>query len=278
MQKSIRTLGIYFSLTVMLIVLLFPFAVMLSTSLKSLKEIYQGVYWIPKEFEFQNYVNVWFGTERYRSIAIYFQNSLFISAGATLITCALSIPSAYAISRLRFPGRGLMMYLLLVLQMFSPVVIVISIFKIVSDLNLIDTPYSLILVNGVMSVAFSTWMMTGYFATIPKELEEAARIDGCNRLEALIKIILPLARPGVITIIIFSFIVAWNEFMYTFTFISSVEKMPISTGLYRYVGRDEVQWHQLMSASVLAIIPIVVLFLSIEKNLVGGLTGGSVKG
>ena len=270
-----RPLGVYFSLALILVILLFPFAIMVSTSLKSLEEIYSGnPHWIPESWLFSNFVEVWHKIP----LADYFLNSLFISTGSTLLTVLLSLPAAYALSRLRFPGRKSMMYLLLIVQMFSPIVIIISLFKVMAFLDLIDSPYSLIYVNMVFTLTFSTWLMSGYFSTIPKELEEAARIDGCNRLTALIWVILPIARPGVVTIIIFSFITAWNEFMFAFTFISTPENMPLTSGLFRFVGKFSIQWHYLMASSILAIVPVVLLFLYIEKNLVSGLAGGAVKG
>lgn len=275
MRKFYGPFGIYFSLAIILVVLLFPFAIMVSTSLKSLEEIYSGKpHWIPEAWLFSNFIEVW----NQVPLADYFLNSLFISAGSTFLTVLLSIPAAYAVSRLRFAGRKTMLYLLLMVQMFSPIVIIISLFKVIAFLDLIDSPYSLIYVNVVFTLTFSIWLMNGYFATIPKELEEAARIDGCNRLTALLWVILPIARPGVVTIIIFSFITAWNEFMFAFTFISTPENMPLTSGLFRFVGKFSTQWHYLMSASILAIVPVVILFMYIEKNLVSGLAGGAVKG
>ena len=120
--------------------------------------------------------------------------------------------------------------------------------------------------------------MHGYFASIPVELEEAAKIDGCSRMSAFFRIILPISKPGLVTVIIFAFIVTWNEFMFAFTMTSTPENMPLTSGLFRLVGKFSTQWHYLMSASIMAIVPVVILFLYIEKNLVSGLTSGAVKG
>lgn len=275
MKTPYQTFGIYSSLAIILIILLFPFAIMVSTSLKSLQELYSGnPHWIPEAWAFSNFVEVWYKVP----LANYFLNSIFISTGSTILAVLMSLPAAYAISRLRFPGRKTMMYLLLVSQMFSPIVIIISLFKVIAFLDLIDSPYSLIYVNAVFTLTFSIWLMSGYFSTIPKELEEAACIDGCTRLSSLLLVLLPIARPGLVTIIIFSFITAWNEFIFAFTFISTPENMPLTSGLFRFVGKFSTEWHHLMAASILAIIPVVVLFMYIEKNLVSGLAGGAVKG
>jgi multiple sugar transport system permease protein len=201
-----------------------------------------------------------------------------VASGATILTSILCIPAAYAFARLRFVGRKTLLFFLLVVQMFSPIIVVISLFKIVAAMGLSDTLTSLIIINAVFTLAFATWMMNGYFSTIPKEIEEAALIDGCSRFQSMTRITLPIAMPGVVTVIIYTFITAWNEFMFALTFISSTDKRPLTLGLYNFVGRWTVQWQYLMAAALMAIIPVILLFMVIEKQLVQGLAGGSVKG
>jgi multiple sugar transport system permease protein len=275
LQKLSRTTGIYLALAVILIGMLFPFAIMISTSLKSWSEIYDGnPHWIPNEFLWMNFIEVWDKIE----LGYYFRNSILISLGATLFSVVFSLPAAYALARINFPGKRLMLYILLAAQMFSPIIIIISIFKLMSTLNLVDSIYSLIIINGVFTLSFTIWLMHGYFASIPIELEEAAKIDGCSRMSAFFRIILPISKPGLVTVVIFAFIVTWNEFMFAFTMTSTPENMPLTSGLFRLVGKFSTQWHYLMAASIMAIIPVVILFLYIEKNLVSGLTSGAVKG
>ena len=162
--------------------------------------------------------------------------------------------------------------------MFSPIIVVIALYKLIIALHLIDTQLSLIIVNAVFTLAFAIWMMNGYFATIPKEIEEAALIDGCSRWQTMMRITLPIAMPGIVTVIIYTFISAWNEFMFALTFINSTDKRPLTVGLYNFVGRWQVSWQYLMAAALLAILPVILLFMVIEKQLVQGLAGGAVKG
>jgi multiple sugar transport system permease protein len=259
---------------VLLAFLLFPFLVMLSTMLKSAEEVYTNPpYWIPKSWQFSNLVRLW--TEF--QFATYFKSSVIISVGTMILNTLLTVPAAYAVARLRFVGRGLILYLFLVIQMFSPVIVVISLFKIVATLKLLDTYLSLILANAVFTIAFTIWMMNGYFRSIPKEIEEAALIDGCSRVQTITRIMLPIAVPGLVTTMIYSFIAAWNEFLFGLTFMQSKEKFPLVIALYNFVGRWTTQWELLNAAAFVALVPVLVLFYIIEKRLVAGLAGGAVK-
>jgi len=274
-RKTISKAVIIFITTVLILLLLFPFFVMVSTMLKSSKEVYSSPpYWIPKRLALSNFITVW---TQY-PFATYFFNSFIIAAGTTVLTTIFSVPAAYATSRFRFMGKKFLLYMFLVIQMFSPIVVVISLFKIISRLHLLDTYLGLILVNTVFTLAFTTWMLNGYFKTIPVDIEEAALIDGCSRLQTIRKIMIPIAAPGLVTTMIYSFIAAWNEFMFALTLVQSSKRMPLTLGLYNFVGRYTTQYEYLTSTAFLAIIPIIALFLLIEKELVAGIAGGAVKG
>jgi multiple sugar transport system permease protein len=258
-----------------LLFLLFPFFVMLSTMMKSGKDVYTSPpMWIPTHVEWQNFVKVWTQYD----LGGYFLASLIIAFGATALNTFLCVPAAYAVARLEFVGRKVALYLLLMIEMFSPVIVVISLFKVVSRIGLLDTFGSLIIMDALFTVAFNTWMMNGYFKTIPKEIEEAALIDGCSRPQTITRIMLPIALPGLVTVMIYAFIFSWNEFLFAMSFISSKDKMPLTIALYNFVGRWTTQWQYLTMAAFLAIIPVLVLFYLIEKRLVAGLAGGAVKG
>jgi len=260
---------------VLLMFMLFPFFVMLSTMLKSSAEVYRKPpYWIPKEFQFNNFVKVW--TEY--NLLGYFNNSIIIGLGTTLLNTLIIIPAAYAIARFRFKGRSVVLYALLAMQMFSPVIIIISLFKIFVKLHLLDSIFGLVLANTVITLSFTTWLMFGYFSSIPREIEDAARIDGCNRIGTLIRIMIPIAAPGLVTAMIYTFIQAWNDFLFPLSFINAQKKMPLTLGIYQFVGRWSTQWEMLNVATFLALIPVLILFFLIEKQLVAGLAGGSVKG
>ncbi|MFW6139560.1 MAG: carbohydrate ABC transporter permease, partial [Spirochaetota bacterium] len=196
----------------------------------------------------------------------------------TLLTTILCVPAAYAVSRFRFFGQKFILYLYLVVQMFSPIIVIISLFKIIARLQLLDTYLGLVLVNTVFTLSFVTWMLSGYFRTIPVDIEEAALIDGCTRTQTITRIMIPIAAPGLVTTIIYSFIASWNEFMFALTLVQSIGKTPLTLGLYNFVGRYTTQWEYLCAASFIAIIPIVILFMLIEKELVAGIVGGAVKG
>jgi len=260
---------------IFLLLLLFPFFVMISTMLRPSREVYTSPpYWIPKHPTLSNFIGVW----NQVPLVTYFTNSLIIAGGTMVLNTLLSVPAAYAISRFRFPGKQILLYMLIVFQMFSPIVVVISLFKIMFWFHLLNTYTGLIFSNTAFTLPFTIWMLNGYFKSVPVDIEEAALIDGCTYLQAIQKIVLPIAAPGLVTTMIYSFIFAWNEFMFALTFIQSAKKMPITIGLYSFVGQYTTQWEYLATASFLAIIPIVVLFLLIEKQLVAGLVGGAVKG
>lgn len=263
-------------LTVLLLLfMLFPFFVMLSTMFKSSVEVYKKPpYWIPKEFQFNNFIKVW--TEY--NLLGYFKNSVIIGLGTTSLNTLIIIPAAYAIARFRFKGRTAALYALLAMQMFSPVIIIISLFRIFVKLGLLDSLFGLVLANTVITLSFTTWLMFGYFSSIPKEIEDAARIDGCNRMGTLIRIMIPIAAPGLVTAMIYTFIQAWNDFLFPLSFINAQNKMPLTLGIYQFVGRWSTQWEMLNVATFLALIPVLVLFFLIEKQLVAGLAGGAVKG
>ena len=257
-----------------LAVLLFPFLVMISTMLKSSTEIFvKPPRWLPQRVVFTNFVDVW---SQY-DLLVYFKSSSIIAVGATLLNAGLTVPAAYAVSRLRFAGRGVILYLFLVVQMFSPVIVVISLFKIMAGAGLLDTYLSMILAVAVFTIAFTTWMMSGYFRSIPLEIEEAALIDGCSRLRTMVRVMLPIAAPGMVTAMIYTFIYGWNEFLFGLSFMQSKGKMPLTIALFNFVGRWSTQWEMLTTAAFLAIIPVLALFYLIEKQLVTGLTGGAVK-
>ena len=260
---------------IILFIMLFPFFVMVSTMLKSGKDVYTTPpFWIPTHIEWQNFIAVWTQYD----LSSYFLASLIIALGATVLNTILCVPAAYAIARLRFVGRKVAMYMLLMIEMFSPVIVIISLFKVIASLGLMDSYIALIILDALFTVAFNTWMMNGYFKTIPKDIEEAALIDGCTRVQTMTRIMLPISVPGLVTVMIYAFIFAWNEFLFALTFISSKNKLPLTIALYNFVGRWTTQWQYLTMSAFLAIIPVLVLFYLIERRLVAGLAGGAVKG
>lgn len=261
-------------LVVILAVSIFPFAYMLSTSLRPRAEIFRfPPSWLPETWAWWNFVDVWSAAPLFK----YLTNSILVAAGSTIINLSLAIPAGYALARLRFPGRGLFQQLLLVTQMFSPVVLIIGLFRFMTTVHLTDTPWSLIVTYAALSVSFSTWFLAGYFRSIPEEIEEAAMVDGASRIGALVRVILPSMTPALVAATVFAFIWAWNDFVIALTFISSPANRTLPLGIYSFLGQYTVEWHFLMAAALIAVVPVVVLFLSIERFLVKGLTAGAVK-
>ena len=189
----------------------------------------------------------------------------------------LAVPAAYYVARNSFRGRTIFLLLVLVTQMFAPTALVVGIFREIVALHLVDTYLALILIYAAFNMAFSIWILTSFFQSIPSDIEEAAWIDGCTRFTTLTKVILPLALPGLVTAFIFTFIAAWNEFVIALTLTSTPAREPLTVGLTSLIGQYEIQWNYLFAGSLIAIVPVVILFALIEKWLVGGLTAGSVK-
>jgi multiple sugar transport system permease protein len=253
---------------------LYPYINMFLTSVRSHDELYSvPTTHFPQVWKWSNYLEVWDNAP----IASFLKSSLIVSLSATILVLIVSLPAAYFIARYRFRFRGPFLLLVLATQMFSPTALIIGIFRQVDFFNLLDSYLALIILNAGFNLAFSVWLLSGFFASIPVEIEEAALIDGCTRLQALRKVTIPIALPGLVTAVIFTFVAAWNEFTIALTIMSSVDKKPIPVGITQFIGQYDIAWEYLFSATIIAIIPVVILFISIEKYLVGGLTAGSVK-
>ncbi|RZS89980.1 carbohydrate ABC transporter membrane protein 2 (CUT1 family) [Motilibacter rhizosphaerae] len=207
----------------------------------------------------------------------WLRTSLVVSLASTVVVLLVSVPAAYYAARFRFRGRKAFLLLILVTQMFSPTALVVGIYREWFEATMVNTYLALILTDAAFNLAFAIWILQGFFAAIPREVEEAANLDGCGRMAVLTRILLPLARPGLVTAVIFTFIAAWNEYVVALTLMQDDAKKPLTVGISSYVTGYEQNWDQLFAASVIAIVPVVVLFALIEKHLVAGLTAGSVK-
>jgi len=257
--------------------ILFPFGVMLSTSLKPADEVAALRYqWLPAHPRPANYADVFHALP----LARYFANSVIVALGATALGIACAVPAAYALARLRFAGKGAVRFAILVTQMFSPIVLIVALFSQFGRYGLLagaNVYVALILANAAFSLAFGIWLLSGYFATVPLEIEEAALMDGCSRLGTVRRVMLPLAAPGIVTTVIFTFIAAWNEFMFALTFVADDRYKPLTVGIFSFVGQYAVDWQYLMAAALLATVPVIALFLAVEGHLIRGLTTGAIK-
>jgi multiple sugar transport system permease protein len=257
-----------------------PYIQMFITSLTPAKELYDvPANYLPSRFEFSNFIDVWSEAPLWG----YLRSSLIIAGFATVLVLVVALPAAYYTARYQYRGRLLFLLLVLITQMFAPTALVIGIYRefvAIGDIFPsagVNTYLSLIIVNAAFNLAFSTWIMVAYFSTIPVELEEAASIDGASRLGVLRRVTLPLALPGIITATIFTFIAAWNEFVVALTLAQSPDIHPLTVGVTTFIGQYRVEWQYLFTSSLIAIVPVVILFIVIEKWLVGGLTAGSIK-
>ena len=253
---------------------LFPFLVVAGTSLKTLGEVFQSpATLVPRLFAWQNYVDIFVRIPMTRHLV----NSMIIATGTTVLNIVVATPAAYAMARIRFRGRGVFGLGILVMQMFSPVIVLIPLFKVMKALHLLDTYSGLILVNTAVTLPFSIWILAGFFRHIPEELEDAAMIDGLSRTGMLFRIALPLTGPGLATTAIFAFVTAWNEFIFALVLVSRREMQPITMALYSWEKNNVVEWNLLMATAVVATVPTVLLFLLVRKRLTSGLMSGAVK-
>lgn len=275
-KKSIGgRIFIYAFALVFSIVTIYPYFVMIVNSFKDINEIFAipGTI-LPQVWHWENYVNIWYDVP----LLTYFKNSLIVGVCGTALTIICAVPAGYALARMHFPGKRLIMSGIIVTQMFAEIVLLVGIYKVMTFLHLTNSRLGIILLVTAFNQAFAAWMLCGTFATISSELEEAAMIDGCNRLTAMIRVILPLAAPGIVTCIIFVFIHAWNEYTLTLVLIGDLNLKSINVGIHSFFGYTNTEWWYVFAASFMAILPILAFFQVLEKHLVGGLTTGGVKG
>lgn len=275
-RKIFRLFFVYSAITLITGALVFPFLWMVSTSFKESAEIFTEIpHWIPKRVSLVNYYKIWSDESGFPK---NFRNSIIVATFTTIIAIMLSTFAAYGLARFRFRGRNFFSLGLLVTQMFPPVLLIIPIYLIMINLRLINTYPALVITYCTFAVPFSTWMLYGYFESLPAELEEAALVDGCSRTGALFRIIVPLSAPGIAAVALFSFILSWQEYMFALTLTRTAEMRTLPVGISMLVGFREVLWGQLMAGSVIVTVPVVVLFVYFQKYLIKGLTMGAVKG
>jgi len=251
-----------------------PYVVMLLDALRPSGDVLASPpSFLPREWQWDTF-NTILSDARFLS---WLKSSLIVASTSTVVVLLVAIPAAYFTARHRFRGRTAFLLLVLMTQMFSPTALVVGIYREFFELSLVNTYLALILTNSAFNLAFAIWILQGFFGSIPREIEEAAHLDGCGRMGTLWRVMLPLTLPGLVTTVTFTFIAAWNEYVVALTLIQDDAKKPLTVGISSYVTGYEQNWDQLFAASIIAIVPVVVLFAAIEKHLVGGLTAGAVK-
>ncbi|GAA1488216.1 carbohydrate ABC transporter permease [Brachybacterium sacelli] len=255
-----------------------PLYVMITTSMKPLGDVQSGFSWFPSTITFEPFVQMWSTVP----LARYFMNSLIVTLAATLFSVAVATLAAYAVSRWRFHGRGPFMTTVLSTQMFPGVLFLLPLYLIFVNIDtmfgvpLVGTRIGLIITYLTFSLPFAIWMLVGYFDGIPRELDQAGKVDGAGNLTILLRIILPAARPGIVAVAIYAFMTAWGEVLFA-SVLTTENTRTLAVGLQQYSTQTNVYWNQVLAASLAVSIPVVVGFLMMQKNFVAGLTAGAVK-
>jgi multiple sugar transport system permease protein len=266
---------VLFILTIFTVV---PVYVMITSSVKSLPDVQGAFTWWPEHITFQPYIDMWSTVP----LASYFVNSLIVAGSATIVSLIIAIFAAYAISRYRFKGRTVFSTTVLSTQMFPGVLFLLPLFLIFVNINqtlgiqLVGTRFGLVITYLTFALPFSIWMLAGYFDGIPRDLDEAAMVDGSGPMGALWHVVLPAAKPGLIAVAIYSFMTSWGEVLFA-SVMTTDENRTLAVGLQLYSTQTNVYWNQIMAASLVVSIPVVVAFLLLQRSFVAGLTAGAVK-
>jgi multiple sugar transport system permease protein len=266
---------LYLFVIALCVIILYPYYVMLITGFRSNAETTDMYFThiFPTRWVWTNVLDI-----INRGVLRYLGNSLILSGGATLIALCCGIPAAYAMSRMHFRGKKAFLGFVIMSQMFAPIVLLVGISQLMNFLGLNDSILGLMLINAAFNQAFAIWLLRGTFVSISPEMEQAASIDGCSTVGALLRVLLPMAAPGIVTTLIFVFINSWNEYTISTVLISTPFKKPITVGITQFSSFNMIEWQYLFASALLATIPVVILFMFIEKQLVSGLTSGGVKG
>jgi multiple sugar transport system permease protein len=274
--KWYEIVGIYLGIFAFLCFILAPFVEGFLVSLKPLSLLFSSPYkfW-PENGSFDAYVTMWTSVPAF---GLYIFNSLFISAVATIIVLILVVPASYAFARFEFKGSGAMLGTFLAVNMFSGAVLLIPLYRLMRSMGLLNTYFAMIVPGVAFLIPSAIWLLRTYMMRIPRELDEAAWVDGASRMYTLRRVIIPIATPGIMVVAITTFIGSYaQQFIFALTFNSKTEYMPLPIGLFAYFGRQEVIWNELMAASFVGIAPAMILIFFLQRYLVAGLTAGAVK-
>jgi ABC-type glycerol-3-phosphate transport system permease component len=260
---------------VALVMVVFPFYWMINTSLKPASEIFLS----PPTFISSNWsLDAYVTVLTQRPFARYFLNSLVVTLGTTVLSVTLAAFAAYGFTRFFPRGATPFIVFLLFTKMLPETLLIIPYFQLMSSLGLLNSYFALILAYSSFALPFSVWMLIGFFRSIPRDIDEAAKIDGASDLQTFFLVILPLARPGLVAVALFTFLIAWNSYLWALVLTTDASMHVLSVGVANMVGEYRVQWNELMAASVIAVVPVMLLFSFLEKHLVNAITSGAVKG
>ncbi|MBC8257454.1 MAG: carbohydrate ABC transporter permease [SAR324 cluster bacterium] len=269
--------GLYLAMTVFMTFILLPFLEMFMASLRPLEHLFRSPYqfW-SNDMSFQAYFDIW---NTVPMLARYIFNSVFLASVTTALCLSFVIPAAYAYARFHFKGKSVTLGLFLAVNMFAGAVLLIPLYKLLRSMGLLNTYAAMFVPGAAFLVPTGIWLLKSYLEKIPIELEESAWIDGASRIYILRKVVIPLAVPGLIVVGVATFIGAYaQQFLFAITFNQKREFMPLPAGIFEFVGYQSVIWNQLMAASIVGIIPVLLIFLFLQRYLVEGLTKGALKG
>jgi multiple sugar transport system permease protein len=280
-RKPFETVLIYLAAIAVAFIILAPPLWLVISSISTQNELISvPVHWIPQFPTLERYQEVLSATGS-DAAAVFRQsmgNSLIIATAVTILCVGLGSLAAYSFARMRFGGQEPFLYIMLFSYMLPPIMILVPLYTIMRDLHLMDTLRGLIIVYSALIMPFAVWIMRGYFLTIPRELEEAARIDGCTRVGALVRVVMPLSAPGLVATSLFCFLLSWEEFLLALIFTSSPAAKTIPVAIAEFTGRHAIDYGMMATGGVIAAIPPVLIALVFQRYLISGLTSGAVKG
>jgi len=270
----LRKVRLYGMLIALLGIMMFPFYAMFSSTLKTESEIFSSpATLLPEDATIEAYLLVWSQTD----VLLWIANSFLISIATVVLTLILAIPAAYSCARNDFIGKRTFLLSVLVVQMFAPVVLIVGLFDVITTFGLFNSYLAVIIPAAAFTLPFNVWMLYGYFKTIPVSLEESARIDGAEQWQILTKIVLPLTKPALVASVTYTFLYAWNRLLFVLTFLTDAGKYNVPRGVFSMVGALQTDWRMMLTASVIGIIPLLILFAFLEEYIVSGMTAGAVK-
>lgn len=273
-QRCFRALP-YVIIAVGVLFALIPFVWILSTSFKAKGEIMSTpVQYIPLNPTFQNYIDAW----QKNPLGQWYRNTVIVSVSATVVAMVLAMFAGYGFSRFPIKGKSVLLVVILFANMFPACLIVIPYFVWMSQLKLINTYPGLIITYLSGALPFSIWMLKGFFDSVPKEMDQAAMIDGCNQVSAFFRVILPLSAPGISAATLYSFLVAWNNYLYSLILVTRDNMMTLNVGITKFISEAGVRWGELNAVAVMTSLPIILAFIFFEKYMIAGISAGAVKG
>ena len=236
-----------------------------------------GTGFFPQKPTLANYVSLIFVRTPIRNFPVFLLNSLKVSIGTALLSVLIASLGGYGLARYQYPGRGILTQSMLFIYVFPTVLLLIPIYKMFLNLKLLDTHLGLIIIYTALAAPFCTWLLTSFFKTIPIELEEAASIDGASKVNIFLKITFPLAAPGIVTVAVYSFVIAWGEYMFASILLSSSGNRTAPLGLATLTAEQYIEWGPLLAGSILIILPVIVLFFPVARQFIKGFMGGAIK-